>query len=559
MVCRTELSSWKKLVEHQRDMASVHMCDLFSEDQHRFQRFSLQFNDLLVDFSKNRINAQTLQLFSALLNQVGLAGKIEQMFSGVAINTTEQRPVLHTALRNRSSRPVIANGRNVMGDVREVLEKMSTFSHAIRRGRWRGHTGKKISTIVNIGVGGSDLGPRMVVQALDRYATSDLRMFFISAADVHQFENTLQLLDPETTLFIVTSKSFTTAETMINARTARTWIIDALGSSRAMDNHFVAVSANEAAVAEFGIASGQLFKLWDWVGGRYSLWSAVGLPIALVLGMDRFEELLDGAYAMDNHFRTTSWNENIPVVMALLGVWYNNFFGSHNHAILPYDSRFQLLPAYLQQLDMESNGKSCTRDGRFINYATSPIVWGQLGMDGQHAFFQRLHQGTTAVPCDFLCATQPAPTASAEHHRWQLANCMAQSQALLVGKTVHQICAESQNFGHAHPEAEQLLAHKVFSGNRPSNTLLYRQLTPHLLGSLLSMYEHRTFVQGVIWDINSFDQWGVELGKALAIDLNDRLGERGEVKGYDSSTAGLIKHYRICNAEANILDSSEHR
>jgi len=540
MVCRPELSSWKNLVDHQHDMASVHMCDLFSQDQHRFKRLSLQFHDLIVDFSKNRITAHTLQLFSALADQIGLGERIDQMFSGAAINTTERLPVLHTALRDRSSQPVFVDGCDVAGDVRDVLEQMSTFCHAIRSGSWRGHTGKRINTIVNIGAGGSDLGPRMVVQALSGYANSDLHLVFISAADVHQFEKILQKFDPENTLFIVTSKSFTTAETMINARIAKAWMIDALGSEKAIAHHFIAVSENNAAVEEFGISRGQLFKLWDWVGGRYSLWSAVGLPIALAVGMDRFKELLDGAFAMDVHFRLTPWNENIPVVMALLGVWYNNFFNSHSHAILPYDSGLKLLPAYLQQLDMESNGKNCTRDGHSINYATSPVVWGQLGMDGQHAFFQRLHQGTTMVPCDFLCSTQPATITSVDHHRWQLANCIAQSQALLVGKTAQ------RGYG----DAEQWLAHKVFPGNRPSNTLLYRKLTPYLLGSLLAMYEHRTFVQGVIWDVNSFDQWGVELGKELAVDLNDRLQERGEIKGYDPSTTELIKYYRHCNDEA---------
>jgi len=539
MVCRTQLSSWKNLVAHQREMANVHMRDLFTDDPQRFQRFSLQFKDLLVDFSKNRITGHTLQLLTTLADQVGLTEQIDAMFTGQAINTTEQRPVLHTALRNRSTRPVVVAGHNVMPEIHRVLDQMATFSQGVRSGSWRGYTGKPLTTIVNIGIGGSDLGPRLVVEALDRYAAPQLRMVFISAVDAYQLQKTFKQLDPETTLFIVASKSFTTTETMLNARAARAWLIDALGSPQAVANHFVAVSANESAVVEFGIPSGQFFKLWDWVGGRYSLWSAVGLPIALALGMERFEQLLDGAYAMDEHFRTAPWAENIPVMLALLGVWYNNFFAASSHAVLPYDSSLQQLPAYLQQLDMESNGKGCNRDGVAVDYATGPIVWGQLGMDGQHAFYQRLHQGTSMVPCDFLCAAQSATDVYAEHHRWQLANCMAQSQALLVGKTAHQVRTELLGAGGIDHEIEPLIGHKVFPGNRPSNTLLYRQLTPQLLGSLLAMYEHRTFVQGVIWDVNSFDQWGVELGKSLATGLNNTLAA-GEVSGADASTAGLI-------------------
>ena len=540
MSSRTELSSWKNLIAHQRDMDAVHMRDLFAQDENRFQSFSLQLDDLLFDFSKNRITDKTLNLLTALADQVGLAEKIDAMFSGAAINTTEHRAALHTALRNRSSRPVYVDGLDVMPEIRNVLAKMQVFSDAVRGGSWRGHTGKAIVTIVNIGIGGSDLGPRLVVQALECSSTSHLKTIFISGVDACQLEITLQHLDPETTLFIVASKSFATAETMLNAKAAKDWLVDSLGDATAIANHFVAVSANRSAATDFGIDADGVFELWDWVGGRYSLWSAVGLPIAISVGMDQFEELLAGAYAMDEHFRSAPWDKNIPVVMALLGVWYTNFFAAHSYAVLPYDPSLRLFPGYLQQLDMESNGKSCTRDGAELNYATGPVVWGELGMDSQHAFYQSLHQGTAMVPCDFLCAAHSATESYADHHRWLLANCMAQSKALLTGKTAQEVREELLATGVSESEIERLTAHKVFPGNRPSNTILYRQLTPQVLGSLLAMYEHRTFVQGVIWDVNSFDQWGVELGKSLAKDLNEELIRDGSVEGHDSSTNGLL-------------------
>ena len=520
MVCRTQLSSWKNLVLHQREIAAVHMRDLFAQDDNRFQRFSLQQDDLLFDFSKNRITQQTLDLLVALAEQSGLAEQIDAMFTGSAINNTEQRAVLHTALRNRSSRSVYVNSHDVMPDIRHVLDQMRAFTHKVRTGLWYGTTGKPITTIVNIGIGGSDLGPRLVTHALKQYAASHLRIIFISGVDPVQLEQTFQQLDPETTLFIVASKSFTTAETMLNATAARTWLVDSLGHTDAVADHFIAVTSNQIAAVDFGIKRNSIFELWDWVGGRYSLWSAVGLPIAISIGMDHFEQLLDGAYAMDEHFRSTPWRENIPVVMALLGVWYNNFFNAHSHAVLPYDPALQLLPAYLQQLDMESNGKGCTRDGAALNYATGPIVWGELGMDSQHAFYQHLHQGTNMVPCDFLCAAQSATGLYGDHHRWLLANCMAQSKALLTGKTAQQVRAELLAAGVPQAEGEHLVPHKVFPGNRPSNTILYRQ--------------------GAIWDVNSFDQWGVELGKTLAKDLNQELMRGVAVEGHDSSTNGLL-------------------
>ncbi|MBW2187697.1 MAG: glucose-6-phosphate isomerase [Deltaproteobacteria bacterium] len=523
MLSRTHLPSWKNLVAHQHEMAAVHMRDLFAQDCSRFQRFSLQLDDLLFDFSKNRITQQTLELLVALANQSGLSGQINAMFTGAAINTTEQRAALHTALRNRSSRSVTVNGHDVMPDICYVLEQMRTFSQSVRTGSWHGYTGKPITTIVNIGIGGSDLGPRLVTQALKSYSASHLKMIFISGVDPCRLEEVFPQLDPETTLFIVASKSFTTSETMLNAAAARAWLVGSLGDTAAVGDHFVAVTSNHVAAVEFGIKFKSVFELWDWVGGRYSLWSAVGLPIAISIGMDQFEQLLEGAYAMDEHFRSAPWHENIPVVMALLGVWYNNFFNVHSHAVLPYDPSLQLLPAYLQQLDMESNGKGCTRDGVALNYASGPIVWGELGMDSQHAFYQHLHQGTEMVPCDLLCAAQSRTDLYGDNNRRIIANCMAQSKALLTGKTENEVRAELLAAGAPQAEAERLVPHKVFPGNRPSNTILYRQLTPKVLGNLLALYEHRTFVQGVVWDVNSFDQWGVELGKTLAKDLNQEL------------------------------------
>lgn len=540
MADRSETFSWKTLALHQSEIADVHMRDLFVQDSKRFERFSLQLEDILFDFSKNRVTDKTVQLLLSLADHSGLGDQIKGMFSGADVNNTEQRAALHTALRNRSSRPVVVAGHDVMPEIRRVLEQMRVFSDKVRSGEWYGYTGKPISTIVNIGIGGSDLGPRLVTHALKPYALSHLEILFISGVDAYQLEETLSKLAPETTMFIIASKSFTTAETMLNAVAVKGWLVDSLGDSSAVAKHFIAVSANRCAVRDFGINDDSIFDLWDWVGGRYSLWSAVGLPIALAIGMDHFEELLAGAYTMDEHFRTAAWCENIPVIMALLGVWYNNFFAAHSHAILPYDPLLQLLPAFLQQLDMESSGKGCTRDGDALTYATGPIVWGELGMDSQHAFYQFLHQGTALSPCDFLCGGQPVTESYSDHHRWLLANCMAQSQALLSGKT--ESCARKELFeaGLTDEETEQLVHHKVFSGNRPSNTILYRQLTPRVLGSLLAMYEHRTFVQGVMWDINSFDQWGVELGKSLAKGLNRELLAGKKIEGHDSSTNGLL-------------------
>ena len=540
MVCRTELLSWKNLVAHHREMADVHMRDLFAYDDCRFQNFSLQHDDLLLDFSKNRISRQTLDLLMSLADQSGLAEQIDAMFTGATINITENRSVLHTALRNRSSCSIFVDGHDVMPDIDQVLEKMRTFSHSVRAGLWHGYTGKKMTTIVNIGIGGSDLGPRLVTQALKNYAISHLEVIFISGVDPCRLEEVFQKLNPETTLFIIASKSFTTAETMLNAVAAKAWLVNSLGNLDAVGDHFVAVTSNSGAAVDFGIKRKSVFKLWDWVGGRYSLWSAVGLPIALSIGMEQFEQLLEGAYSMDEHFRSSPWCENIPVVMALLGVWYNNFFNAHSHVLLPYDPLLQLLPAYLQQLDMESNGKMCSSNGTALNYATGPIVWGELGMDSQHAFYQHLHQGTEMVPCDLLCAAQSGTDLYGDHHRWLLANCMGQSKALLTGKTEIEARSELLDSGIEQGEAERLVPHKVFSGNRPSNTILYRQLTPKVLGSLLAMYEHRTFVQGVIWDVNSFDQWGVELGKKLAENLNQELILGVPVESHDSSTNGLL-------------------
>ncbi len=541
MICRTALSSWKNLIAHQSEMSSVHMRDLFAQDDNRFQCFSLQLDDLLFDFSKNRITEQTLQLLMALAAQSGLADKIEAMFAGAVINNTEQRAALHTALRCPVSRRIMVGGRNIMLDVGKVREQMRRFSDDVRSGVWRGATGRPITTVVNIGIGGSDLGPRLVTKALQPYTATHLEMIFLSGVDPLYLQKTLQQLNPETTLFIVASKSFTTAETMLNARAVKAWLVQSLGA-RAVVNHFVAVTANDRGAIEFGIDSAAIFAIWDWVGGRYSLWSAVGLPIAIAIGMDGFDELLAGAHIMDNHFRSTPWRQNIPVVQALLGVWYNNFFNARSHAILPYDPALQLLPAYLQQLDMESNGKRCTSSGKLLDYSSGPIVWGELGMDSQHAFYQLLHQGTEMVPCDFLCTIPSATAAYGEHHRWLLANCMAQSKALLSGKTEPQVHKELEIAGLTKISIERLAPHKVFPGNRPSNTILVRKLTPRALGSLLAMYEHRTFVQGVVWDVNSFDQWGVELGKVLARQIDEELLKGEPVVGQDSSTNGLLSY-----------------
>jgi glucose-6-phosphate isomerase len=535
-------AAWQALSAHYTVIEPLQMRQLFRDDPARFNKFSLQFNSLFFDYSKNRINAETIKLLVALAEQTKLRDRVESMFAGEKINITEQRAALHTALRNRSSHPVYVEGKNVMPDVQRVLGLMRRFSDAVRNGQHVGHTGKAIRDIVNIGIGGSDLGPLMVCEALKPYASQKLRVHFVSNIDSTHLTETLKNLDAETTLFIVSSKTFTTQETLTNARSARAWLVDKLGDEQAVAKHFAAVSTNLEATAKFGINPQNVFEFWDWVGGRYYLWSAIGLPIALFIGMDRFKELLDGAYAMDEHFRNAPLDKNIPVLMGMLGIWYGNFFGASSNAVLPYDQYLHRFPAYLQQLDMESNGKGVDRDGNAVNYDTGMVVWGEPGTNGQHAFYQLIHQGTRMIPADFL-APLHSQNPLGEHHAILLANCFAQTEALMVGKTVTEARAELEAQG-LHGEAlEALLPHKVFPGNKPTNTLLFDKLDPHTLGMLIALYEHKVFVQSVVWNINPFDQWGVELGKQLAGEILPELRNANVVSQHDASTSGLINYF----------------
>jgi len=539
----TDSHAWQALVAHQREMDQVHMRGLFARDETRFEHFSLHLGDILFDYAKNRITEETMALLMDLAREAGLAERIEAMFRGDKINTTEDRAVLHVALRNRSNRPILVDGQDVMPEVNRVLEKMRRFSEAVRSGAWKGYTGKAMTDIVNIGIGGSDLGPKMVTTALKPYSEPDLRVHFVSNVDSTDLMETLTSLSPETTLFLVASKSFTTQETMTNARSARAWLLDSAGDETATAKHFVAMSTNETGVAEFGIDTENMFEFWDWVGGRYSLWSAIGLSIVLYLGMDRFEELLSGAHRVDEHFRSAPFERNIPVVMGLLGIWYNNFFGAESHAILPYDNYLSYFPAYFQQGDMESNGKSVTQDGEWVDYSTGPIIWGQPGTNGQHAFYQLIHQGTKMIPCDFLAAAK-SHNPLGDHHRILLSNFVAQTEALMKGKTSEEVRSELLAQGYAEERLDVLVPAKTFPGNRPTNSFLYRKLTPETLGSLIALYEHKIFTQGVIWKINSFDQMGVELGKQLAKAVLPELGGEEPVSGHDVSTNGLINHYK---------------
>ena len=539
----TTSPAWQALKAHHAAIEPLHMRDMFRDDPARFGKFSLQLGNLLFDYSKNRITDETIKLLVALAVQAGLPAAIGRMFGGEKINSTEQRAALHTALRNRSGRPVLVDGKDVMPDVRRVLGLMRRFSDAVRSGEHLGHTGKQISDIVNIGIGGSDLGPLMACEALKPYSNPKLRAHFVSNVDGTHLAETLKKLDAETTLFIVSSKTFTTQETLTNAHSARVWLVEKLGDERAVAKHFAAVSTNLKATGEFGIHPDNVFEFWDWVGGRYSLWSAIGLPIALHIGMDRFEELLGGAYAMDEHFRSAPLDKNMPVLLGLLGVWYGNFFGAQSNAVLPYDQYLHRFPAYLQQLEMESNGKRVDRDGNAVDYDTGMVMWGEPGTNGQHAFYQLIHQGTRLIPADFL-APLHSHNPTGEHHAILLANCFAQTEALMLGKTAEEARAELEAQG-LHGEAlEALLPHKVFPGNRPTNTLLFDRLDPHTLGMLIALYEHKVFVQGVIWNINSFDQWGVELGKQLAGKILPELRGAAITSAHDASTAGLIGRFR---------------
>ena len=508
----------------------------------RFEKFTVQLEGLFFDYSKNRINEETVALLVKLAEQSELPAYIERMFRGEKINNTEGRAALHTALRNRSGRPVLIDGKDVMPDVQRVLGLMRRFCDAVRNGDHVGHTGKAIRDIVNIGIGGSDLGPLMACEALKPFADQRLRAHFVSNIDASHLCETLKKIDAETTLFIVSSKTFTTQETLTNAHSARDWLVEKLGDEQAVAKHFAAVSTNLDATAKFGINPDNVFEFWDWVGGRYSLWSAIGLPIALYLGMDKFEELLDGGHAMDEHFRHTPLDKNIPVLMALLGVWYGNFFHAESNAVFPYDQYMHRFTAYLQQLDMESNGKGVDREGRAVDYDTGMEVWGEPGSNGQHAFYQLIHQGTRLIPCDFI-APLHSQNPLGQHHAILIANCFAQTEALMVGKTEEQARAELVAQGLSGEALAALLPHKVFPGNKPTNTLLVEQLDARTLGMLVALYEHKVFVQSVIWNINPFDQWGVELGKQLAAKILKELPDSSVAAPHDASTSGLIEYY----------------
>lgn len=537
----TELQPWFQLTAHLREIAALHMQTLFENDAQRFDRFSLRFNDILLDYSKNRITDRTLALLLQLARECNVEGWRDKMFSGAKINNTENRAVLHTALRNRSGRPVLLDGVDVMPEVRRVLAQMRSFSEQVRSGAWRGYTGKQITDVVNIGIGGSDLGPAMVCEALKPYSHPGLHAHFVSNIDGAHLTMALEKCDSETTLFIVASKTFTTQETITNAQSARAWFLRNARDEALIAKHFVAISTNASAVTQFGINPANMFEIWDWVGGRYSLWSAIGLSIALQIGMDAFEQLLDGAYGMDEHFKTAPLDKNMPVILALLGILYNNFFHAQTHAILPYDQLLCHFPAYLQQSDMESNGKSVDRDGRQVDYCTGPIIWGEPGTNGQHAFYQLMHQGTKLIPADFLIPLETHYPIG-EHHKILLSNFLAQTKALMLGKTAEQARAELEASGITRAALEKLLPYKVFEGNHPTNSILFRKVDPTTLGALIALYEHKIFVQGAIWNINSYDQWGVELGKQLAKEILPQLGDTVAVTTHDSSTNGLINH-----------------
>jgi glucose-6-phosphate isomerase len=539
----TASPAWKKLGEHALETEKLQMRDLFANDARRFETFSRSFNDLFLDFSKNRITPTTFDLLIALARERGVEAWRDKMFAGEKINFTENRAVLHTALRNRSNKPVMVDGVDVMPEVNRVLAQMKSFSERVRSGEWKGYTGQRITDVVNIGIGGSDLGPVMVTEALKPYASEALRAHFVSNVDGTHISETLKRLNPATTLVVIVSKTFTTQETTMNAESAKAWFMNAAKDSSAIAKHFVAVSTNAKDVAKFGIDTKNMFEFWDWVGGRYSLWSAVGLSIALNIGFENFAELLAGGHEMDNHFRTAPFEKNIPVILGVLGVWYNNFLGAQTHAILPYDQYMHRFPAYFQQGDMESNGKRISRDGDVAEYSTGPVLWGEPGTNGQHAFYQLIHQGTKLIPCDFIAPIE-THNPLGEHHPVLLSNFFAQTEALMKGKSEAEARAELQAAGLSGEALEELLPHKQFPGNRPTNSILVKKITPRALGMLIAMYEHKIFTQGIIWNINSFDQWGVELGKQLAKKIYPELKSADTVTAHDASTNGLINYYK---------------
>jgi glucose-6-phosphate isomerase len=536
-------SAYKKLKSHHKTISKTNIKALFDKDAKRSNKFSIRFQDILLDYSKNNITGRTISYLTDLANECNLQAAIDDMYAGKSINVTENRAVLHTALRNLSNTPVMVDNKNVMPDINAVLDQMRVFSDKVRSGEWKGYTGKKITDIVNIGIGGSDLGPVMVTEALKAYRKKDLNIHFVSNVDGTHIAEALKLVNPETTLFMVASKTFTTQETMANALTAREWFLATAIDKEFVKKHFVAISTNTKGVADFGIDTQNMFGFWDWVGGRYSLWSAIGLSIACYIGFANFQQLLDGAHQMDLHFKNTPFKKNIPVVLGLLGIWYNNFFNAQSQAILPYDQYLHRFAAYFQQGDMESNGKSTDRNGDKINYQTGPVIWGEPGTNGQHAFYQLIHQGTKLIPCDFI-APANSHNSIGDHHKILLSNFFAQTEALMNGKSLEEVKSEFRKAGKTESEISKLAAFKVFSGNRPTNSILVKKITPKVLGSLIAMYEHKIFVQGIIWNIYSFDQWGVELGKQLANKIFPELQDSLAVQSHDSSTNNLINTYK---------------
>jgi len=540
-------NEWQDLKKHFDDIKNVQMRDLFKDDEQRFEKFHLALDDFLFDFSKNRINDKTLDLLNKLAIKADVEGWRAKQFSGEKINTTEDRAVLHTALRSQDNNPVVVDGVDIKPEVKKVLKQVESFSNSINDGSWKGFTGKKINTIVNIGIGGSDLGPAMVCKALQPFSHKDLHIHFVSNVDGADLALTLEQCDPETTLFIVASKTFTTQETMTNAFSARHWFLNHAKNNDAISQHFVAVSTNTEKVKEFGINEENMFIFWDWVGGRYSLWSSIGLSISIYLGFENFKELQTGAYEMDQHFLNAPIEKNMPIQMALIGIWYNNFFKFNTQAILPYDQGLSLLPSYLQQADMESNGKFIDRDGNRVCLETGPVIWGESGTNGQHAFYQLIHQGTQFVPCDFIMPIKSHYNPGDKknlHHKILMSNLLAQSQSLMMGKTIDEARSELINSGLSDQEISSLLPHRSFEGNRPSNTILFEKLTPKNLGKLIALYEHKIFVQGIIWNINSFDQWGVEYGKQIARLVLPKIQGEKTTSCFDASTNKLIDYIK---------------
>ncbi|MFK7889668.1 MAG: glucose-6-phosphate isomerase [Granulosicoccus sp.] len=535
----TLLTQWQKLLAHQKAMAPVTLRQHFADDDERFTKFQIKAAGIFLDYSKNHLTEKTHQLLLDLAVACDVLPKIAAMFDGEIVNPTENRPALHTALRNRSGNPVMVEGRDVMSDILQVLERMRTFTDQVRDGAWTGFTGAPITDVVNIGIGGSDLGPLMAVDALEPFAHTRLGFHFVSNVDESHLVSVLKKVRPESTLFIVASKTFTTQETLANAHSARQWFLESEATESDIARHFIALSTNAEAVTAFGIDTQNMFGFWDWVGGRYSIWSAIGMTLALCIGMDRFEQFLEGAHEMDTHARTAPLESNLPVTLALLTIWYNNFWGANSHLIAPYDQYLHRFPAYLQQLTMESNGKSVHMDGSTVGTATGPVVWGEPGTNGQHAYFQLVHQGTHLIPADFIMAVESL-NPRGNHHDLLMANCFAQSEALMMGKTADELASEMRENGAPESEISRLSGHRSFQGNRPSNTLLVQQLTPHALGALIALYEHKVFVEAAIWNINPFDQWGVELGKQLAQSIYQEMAQAKTVTNHDSSTNGLI-------------------